>query len=605
MNEIIKVPTDVKRISDFMNDLPNNCMFNKVTTGSGMTSLALLNDVKYVIAMPYVTLIQNKEKWCKENNVKVLSIYSGGSNASEITLFEGNKIMVTYDSLPKVVSYLSEHKDIQDWKLCVDESHTLLFSASFRYNAVKGVLDNYNKFGSYVFGTATPVNERYQLPALRDIRRVTLEWSNTREVAVDLIPCKVLSICVSEELEKHLNGSIKENAHVFINSVNTITDIVSTLKTLGYNDTNNYSVVCASNKRNDDSLETIGLPISRANENVTKINFYTSTAFEGCDIYDADSINYLISDGSLDHSKIDITTTLPQIIGRVRDSKNMDKVKMMYTKNTYITDLTEDEFEAEMKLEIESERETIDAYNKGSDHLKRNLIVGASANRFLVYDEVNDTMYSNENALYAEMNAFETTKRTYHISYDGKNDGLSSGVVEHNSMTKVFTKEDERTPKASTKAKSGKVANFSRLCQEYIALVESKEMGVIYEDHKYTYSMIDSVITEAYEELGADKMKALKYRKSSIQKEMTRISRTLASSVKIVRHLNYRIGQFVSSADAKKKMQKGYDLFGINKKAKGSDLRKLYELRCISKRVKGKVVKGFMVVFCKVNKDSK
>ena len=72
----------------------------------------------------------------------------------------------------------------------------------------------------------------------------------------------------------------------------------------------------------------------------------------------------------------------------------------------------------------------------------------------------------------------------------------------------------------------------------------------------------------------------------------------------MVRHLNYRNGQFVPSADAKKKMQKGYDLFGIKQKAKGSDLMNLYETRNISKRVKGLKVRGFVVLFCKVNKDS-
>ena len=602
MNETIKVPKGVKRISEFMDDLPINCMFNKVTTGSGMTSLALLNDVKYVIAMPYVTLIQNKKKWCKENNVEVLSIYSGGSDAQEVSVFEGNKIMVTYDSLPKVVEYLSKANVIKDWKLCVDESHTLLFSSSFRYKAVKGVLDNYNKFGSYIFGTATPVNDRYQLPALRDIKKVTLEWNDTREVSVDLIPCKVLSSCVSEELEKHLNGDSKDNAHVFINSVNTIIDIVTTLKRLGYRNTEDYSVVCATNKRNDDLLKSIGLPVSKANDNVTKINFYTSTAFEGCDIYDANSINYLISDGSLDHSKIDIMTTLPQIIGRVRDSKNRDLVKVMYTKNKYITDLTEDEFEASIKCDIENERQTIEFYNTGNDNLKRNLIVGAMTNPFLVYDEVNDTMYSNENALYAEMNAFETTKRTYHISYDGKNDGLCSGVVESNSMTKTFTKEDMRSPKASTKAKAGKVANFSKLCKEFINLIENEQDEVTRNSIINTYSNIDNVITNGYNELGAKRMKALMYRKGNIQKELTVISRTIASSVKMIRHLNYRNGQFVSSADAKKKMQKGYDLFGINKKAKGSDLKDLYNIQASSKRVDGSVRTGFTVLFCKVKK---
>ena len=53
-------------IGEFMNDLPENVMLNKVTTGCGMTSVVLENDVKYVLAVPYVALIKNKKQWCKE-----------------------------------------------------------------------------------------------------------------------------------------------------------------------------------------------------------------------------------------------------------------------------------------------------------------------------------------------------------------------------------------------------------------------------------------------------------------------------------------------------------------------------------------------------------
>ena len=41
-------------------DLPHNCIFNKVVTGCGATTVALFNDEDYVIAVPTVELISNK-----------------------------------------------------------------------------------------------------------------------------------------------------------------------------------------------------------------------------------------------------------------------------------------------------------------------------------------------------------------------------------------------------------------------------------------------------------------------------------------------------------------------------------------------------------------
>lgn len=49
-------------IGQIMKDLPDNVMFNKVTTGCGMTSVVLKNELKYVLAVPFVSLIKNMEK---------------------------------------------------------------------------------------------------------------------------------------------------------------------------------------------------------------------------------------------------------------------------------------------------------------------------------------------------------------------------------------------------------------------------------------------------------------------------------------------------------------------------------------------------------------
>ena len=43
-----------------MNDLPHDCIFNKVVTGCGGTTITLQNDEDYIIAVPTTELIINK-----------------------------------------------------------------------------------------------------------------------------------------------------------------------------------------------------------------------------------------------------------------------------------------------------------------------------------------------------------------------------------------------------------------------------------------------------------------------------------------------------------------------------------------------------------------
>ena len=40
-----------------MEDFPENCIFNKVKTGCGATTIALTNDENYIIAVPTTELV--------------------------------------------------------------------------------------------------------------------------------------------------------------------------------------------------------------------------------------------------------------------------------------------------------------------------------------------------------------------------------------------------------------------------------------------------------------------------------------------------------------------------------------------------------------------
>lgn len=105
------------------------------------------------------------------------------------------------------------------------------------------------------------------------------------------------------------------NLHIFLNSVEGAKAVIDALELTP----DIARIVCADNDENTVKLD--GFPRSSTKDTVRRINLYTSTAFEGCDIYDRDGMTFIVSDTRKRHSLIDISTSMIQICGRVRDSR--------------------------------------------------------------------------------------------------------------------------------------------------------------------------------------------------------------------------------------------------------------------------------------------
>ena len=73
--EIITAPKGTKYLSDIMQELPVNCLFNKGKTGCGGTELVLRGKKNAIIAVPYVNLILNK---LDKNSIRTLNTRIGG-----------------------------------------------------------------------------------------------------------------------------------------------------------------------------------------------------------------------------------------------------------------------------------------------------------------------------------------------------------------------------------------------------------------------------------------------------------------------------------------------------------------------------------------------
>lgn len=142
------------------------------------------------------------------------------------------------------------------------------------------------------------------------------------------------------------------NYHIFLNSVK---DICKIIKKAGLTP-DDVRIVCSPSNRKENLPE--GFSISSTTDPVKTINFYTSTCFEGQDIYDENGRTFIVSEACRQHTMIDISTTFLQICGRIRDSKYSFEITHLYSTSIYKDIGSEEEFNKMIKKHIEDAKES-------------------------------------------------------------------------------------------------------------------------------------------------------------------------------------------------------------------------------------------------------
>lgn len=593
MTQLIKAPMNTHYLSDFLEDLPDNAFLNKVLTGCGNTFLALTAKKNYVVAVPYISLIRNK----LASHPTAFGVY-GDIKDAEITEYlnsdvEYKKILVTYDSLGRLTNMLNP----KEYKILIDEAHKLIDSAAFRTNAIETVLENYTKYSSYCFATATPVKDKYQLPELVHIPKYKIEWNNIKPVNIEYcIYENDLNKRIAILIIKFLKGELKGNPYFFINSVTSIIQIIKELKKAGYDDPNLYKIICGNNDKNLIKIQkNLGkkYQIEFTTDPLKRITFCTATLFEGSDIYDKDGVTYVITDGTKDFTKYDVLTTLPQIIGRLRDSKYKSTVYVVMTKSYYFSYTSIEEFEKEIRRQLEKANGLVETFKQSADNemTREALRKGIEFNMYVL--ERNDTLKVNTSVLHCEMHNYEALHTDYYYK-DFAVDGHQA-IVDINSIPHNFKKANlDLNVDGLNKLRLNKKPSFKDLCIDYIKCKEENVPAQITE-----IELEFPIIKQAYKELGAEKMKALNYRKNFIREELL-VSSQLDNSQKIVGLLKYKVGDLVSKNEAKLRIQSIYNQLNINKTAKATDLSNWYSITDHSKWVDGKSMTFIKILTCNI-----
>lgn len=312
LNEKILIDKNCKYLSDFLNHLPSNKIINKGVTGCGGTTLEIISKRNSLILSPTKNLVISK------SSKEVLGVTGDVSN-TEIKNYlmtkQGyKKIIATYDSLPRLMQIIPNYSE---YFLLIDEYHLLFNDYSFRNKAIMQVLNNFKKFNNWAFLTATPLKPECILEELKDIPQITYEWENAVPVKLTIKD----TFYIQKELINLISYYTDRNLHIFLNSVATINTIARKLNLT------DYRVVCSNKNKIKNYAEITS--------KVKKINFYTSCAFEGADIFDPDGLCIILSDTNIATTVLDIATKVRQICGRLRDSKYKDECILILNTNKH------------------------------------------------------------------------------------------------------------------------------------------------------------------------------------------------------------------------------------------------------------------------------
>ncbi|RGY48839.1 hypothetical protein DXA33_26245 [Bacteroides ovatus] len=329
---------------------------NKTKTDVGGTYVAANCSSNYIIVCPFKDLVDSIAA-DKNNKYEVFKCYGGVREYQFRKYIKNNttyKIAVTYDSLPKLIGWLSS---TEGWKVLVDEYHLILEDMDFRYDAINGLMEEIQKFRHYSFLSATPIDLDFEIDFLKQLPHYKVQWNGVTKITP--IRYKVtqltkglarfIQIFLDEGISlPDINGNVSkvEELYIFINSVTSIKQIADTLKL----NPDDVKICCADRIRNNKLLGEY--QIESASSPNKKINFFTKKCFQGCNLFTNNGLIIVASDAYKTQTLVDISTTMEQIAGRIRindEYQNIFRNVIVHLFSTNKNVMSDEEFEMLMQ----------------------------------------------------------------------------------------------------------------------------------------------------------------------------------------------------------------------------------------------------------------
>ncbi|WP_295905351.1 hypothetical protein [uncultured Alistipes sp.] len=331
-------------------------------------------------------------------------------------------------------------------------------------------------------------------------------------------------------------------------------------------------IVCSTSGDNgENNQRKLGTDylIGQPSDPVKKINFYTSTCFEGCDIYDQQGVTFIVSDGNKSNTLLDISTLFTQICGRLRDSRYKGEIIHVYSTTKYSREVTLDEFTAATKNVLTEAVSYADEINKLSETTR---IKTLSKIKYIneQYVRIEDNrLVVDKNLANMDIVNFKICRHIYRTYVNLTDELRRNGyTITRHTFSDIMEKIEDKA--------NARVA-FKELFDEYHRLKTTKPFFSL-ENHEDLCAQIAvkyPLVKQAYEDLGTAKVQALKYHVGNIKRELMK-RQPAPTEYKIVKMINATFAKQTPIAKSKVKelLQGIYDDLGIQRTAKAADLNK-------------------------------
>ena len=576
-----------------MEDLPQNCIFNKVVTGCGGTTIVLFNERDYIIAVPTTELITNKTGLTEAGEAIITSPDSTKSQ-SVFGLFGEftypvqkdlkryiaqpgtKKIMCTYDKVMQVVRFIEP----QHYQILIDEYHQLLKAFSYRHKAIKGVFENFKRFKSFCFLSATPISPDFVPSPLDGVEQIDAVWENTDTLFVKLEQTnnpyvKAANIIKNYKKDGYItvNGEKSCEAFFFINSVK---DIAAILKYCNLSN-DEVKIVCANNEENEAKLS--GYTISNSRSENKRFTFITSKSFEGADYFSETGLCFVVSNSRNKNTLLDISTDIYQIAGRIRTPENPFRNVLVHIFNTagkrkLNLNISYEDFKLSIQNEVELATKIVDTVNKASNG--KGIADKMIKSEYIMKDG-NGNYFLNDTLVKLDLMNFQIEKQIYSEGRKLKKSYNTNGIL----TTDINWEEVDNTIDNASKKMPFKDA--------YLKYSELRKESYDFGKQALEIALIQPLVVDAYNKLGDDKVRKLRYIKEAIKRELINLDNTKSQDAKITEMIKQAIEYpcRMTCDEIIKIIDKAYKTVGIETKAKAADITNWFDCKKTSVRIKG------------------
>lgn len=385
---------------------------------------------------------------------------------------------------------------------------------------------------------------------------------------------------MAQRCKKRLKYGGDDNYHVFINSVEGISRIIR-LADLSPKD---CRIICSQSegerkKRNQEKLPD-GFKIESTLDKVKLFNFYTSTCFEGQDIMDENGRIFIVSEKYKDYTKMDISTTLVQICGRIRDSKYNTEINQYYATSKY-KDVSFEKFMETVYRDLHAAENDAKEMNAMLERLSQDAsdFIKSYAYKKPYLTIIDGKLAADVNAANVEIVNYGVVNGQYATQCNMNNALKEAGLVVNETIP-------EERPEVHLGNVTRSIARcpFKDIFEEYCSLRE----GAIKYDLTLRANQIERekpLVKEAYEKLGPNKVRELKYHQYNIKREIVTVSHNdLSTKIFLLVDKQLPKGVAIPKSTIKNLLQDIYGQLGSTKTANAEDLKDWYNVEEKRKR---------------------